>query len=63
MLFRSCWALRNKVQDLIEAKEIEFNAPEKPYVITAPMPKHGRGINFVDIDLFVTLWMKFLLLS
>ena len=50
-----CWALRNKVQDLIEAKEIEFDAPEKPNVITAPMPKHGRGVNAVDTDLFVTL--------
>ena len=50
-----CWALRNKVQDLIEAKEIDFDALEKPNVITAPMPKHGRGVNAVDIDLFVTL--------
>ena len=45
-----CWALRNKIQDLIEAKEIDFDAPEKPNVITAPMPKHGRGINVVDTD-------------
>ena len=29
-----CWALRNKVQDLIDAKEIEFEAPEKPNVIS-----------------------------
>ena len=49
------WALRNKVQDLIEAKEIDFDALEKPNVITAPMPKHDRRINVVDIDLFVTL--------
>ena len=42
------WAMRNKVQDLIKAKEIEFDAPENPNVITAPMPKHGRGVNFVD---------------
>ena len=47
-----CWALRNKVQDLIEAKEIEFDAPEKPNVITSPMPKHDRGVNAVDTDLF-----------
>ena len=33
-----CWALRNKVQDLIDAKEIEFEAPERPNVVTAPMP-------------------------
>ena len=49
-----CWALRNKVQDLLEAKEIEFDALEKPNVITALMPKHGRGVNIVDTDLFVT---------
>ena len=23
----NCWALKNKVQDLLEAKEIEFDAP------------------------------------
>ena len=31
-----CWALKNKVQDLLEAKEIEFDAPEILNVITAP---------------------------
>ena len=36
-----CWALRNKVQDLIDAKEVQFEAPEKPNVVTAPMPNHG----------------------
>ena len=36
-----CWTLRNKVQDLIDAKEVEFEAPETPNVITAPLPKHG----------------------
>ena len=29
------WALKNKVRDLIEAKEIEFDPPETPNVITA----------------------------
>ena len=24
----NCWALKNKVQDLIDTKEIEFEAPE-----------------------------------
>ena len=48
------WALKNKIQDLIEAKEIEFDAPEMLNVITAPMPKHNRGVNSVDTDLFVT---------
>ena len=35
-----CWALRNKVQDLIDAKEVQFEAPEKPNMVTAPMPNH-----------------------
>ena len=39
---------------MIEAKEINFDAPEKLNVITSPMPKHGRGVNVVDTDLFVT---------
>ena len=43
----NCWALKNKVQDLIEAKEIEFDPPETPNIITAPMPKHGSEINDV----------------
>ena len=41
----NCWALKNKVQDLIEAKEIEFDTPKKPNIITSPMPKHGHGVN------------------
>ena len=44
-----CWALRNKIQDLIEAKEIDFDAPKKPNVITAPMPKHGSRINAIEV--------------
>ena len=35
-----CWALKNKVQDMIDGKEIEFGPPETPNVITAPMPNH-----------------------
>ena len=46
-----CWALRNKVQDLIDAKEIQFEAPERPNVVTAPMPQHG--VNVVEEDLYV----------
>ena len=42
------------MQDLIERKEIEFDPPETPNVITAPMPKHGQGVNVVDDDLFVS---------
>ena len=47
---------------MLEAKEIEFDAPEKPNVITSPMPKHGRGVNVVDTDFFVTSVKEFLLL-
>ena len=46
-----CWTLKNKIQDLIDAKEIEFEAPERPDVVTAPMPKHG--VNVVEEDLFL----------
>src|SRR3954471_10134286 len=43
----NCWALRNKVQDMLEAGEIEFDAPETPNVITAPMPKHDHTVNAI----------------
>ena len=38
------------MQDLFDAKEIEFEAPEKPNVITAPMPKHDAGVNAIRDD-------------
>ena len=37
-----CWSLKNKVQDLIDAKEIEFGAPEKP--------KQEAGVNAIRDD-------------
>ena len=46
----NCWALKNKVHDLIEAKEIEFDTSEKPNVITAPMPKHDQGVKAIEDD-------------
>ena len=42
------------MQDLIEAKEIEFDPPKTPNMINSPMPKHGQGVNVVDDDLFVS---------
>ena len=42
------------MQELLEAKEIEFDAPGIPNVITAPMPKHDRGVNTIEDDVFVT---------
>ena len=50
----NCWALKNKIQDLIDAKEVEFEAPEKPNVISAPMLRHGHNANVVEEDLFVS---------
>ena len=35
-----CWELKNKIQDMIDAKEIEFDPPKTPNVITAPMPNY-----------------------
>ncbi|KAI5390588.1 hypothetical protein KIW84_075770 [Lathyrus oleraceus] len=43
-----CWSLKNKIQDMIEAGEIEFDPPETPNVITAPMPNHDKTVNAVD---------------
>ena len=48
------WVLKNKVQDLIDAKEIEFDAPEIPNVITTPVPKHAHNTNAIEEDMFVT---------
>ena len=36
-----CWALKYKIQNMIDTKEIEFDPPETPNLITAPMPNHG----------------------
>ena len=36
-----CWALKYKIQNMIDTKEIELDPPETPNVITAPFPKHG----------------------
>lgn len=43
-----CWSLRNKIQDMIDVREIEFDPIETPNVITAPMPNHDKVINVVD---------------
>ena len=48
------WALKNKVQDLIEEKEIEFDPPETPNLITAPIPKHNQCVNVVNDECFVS---------
>ena len=43
-----CWALKNKIQDMIENKEIEFDSPETTNVFTAPMQKHEKGTSSID---------------
>ncbi|XP_058752426.1 uncharacterized protein LOC131625597 [Vicia villosa] len=49
----NCWALKNKIQDMIEAGEIEFDPPETPNVITAPMPNHDKAINAIMDTVYV----------
>ena len=44
----NCWALKNKVQDMIDAKEIQFEAPETPNIITAPLPNHRRLLFYLN---------------
>ena len=49
-----CWALKNKIQDMIKAREIEFDPPvETPNVINAPMPNHDKSSNAIDEDSYV----------
>ena len=43
------------MQYLLKDKEIKFDALEIPNVIIAPMPKHGRGVNAVEDDVFVAI--------
>ena len=46
----NCWALKNNIQDMFDAKEIEFDLPETPNVITTPMPNHDKGVNAIPDD-------------
>lgn len=39
-----CWTLRNKIQDMIDAGEIEFNPPETLNVITTPVPDYDKHV-------------------
>ena len=50
----NCWVLKNKIQGMIEAREIEFDHPvETLNVINAPMPDHGKSANAIDNDSYV----------
>ena len=49
-----CWALENKIQDLIDDKTIEFDPPPTLNVITTPMLNHGNGVNVFEDTIFVS---------
>ena len=45
----NCFALKCKVQDLLDAKAIEFTLVTGPNVTQNPMPRHGGGVvNMID---------------
>ena len=44
----NCWTLKNKIQDMIDAKEIEFDPLETPNMINAPMTNHDKGVNAIN---------------
>lgn len=39
-----CWPLRNKIKDMIDAGEIEFDSPETLNVITTPVPDYDKHV-------------------
>ncbi|XP_031393809.1 uncharacterized protein LOC116205363 [Punica granatum] len=49
----TCWRLRERIQEMIDAKELVFNAVRSPNVQANPLPDHGpaRGpsINMITI--------------
>ncbi|MEM5332323.1 hypothetical protein VSR34_38505, partial [Paraburkholderia sp. JHI2823] len=49
-----CWALKCKIQDLIDNKTIEFDPSTTLKVITAPIPNHGKGVNAIEETAFVS---------
>src|ERR1051325_7901807 len=50
----NCWALKNKIQDMIEAREIKFDPHvETPNVINSPMPDHAKSVSVIGNDSFV----------
>ena len=44
----NCWTLKNKIQNMIDVKEIEFDPPEISRMITAPKPLHSKSVNAID---------------
>lgn len=46
----NCKALKYKVQDLIDAKAIEFTPRNRPNVVQNLMPPHGSAANSIEED-------------
>ncbi|PKI41143.1 hypothetical protein CRG98_038466 [Punica granatum] len=38
-----CWALRNRIQEMIDTRQISFNEVKPPNVRANPLPDHGSG--------------------
>ncbi|PKI63435.1 hypothetical protein CRG98_016102 [Punica granatum] len=49
----NCWRLRERIQEMIDAKELSFNAVRPPNVQVNPLPDHGSSswpsINMISI--------------
>ncbi|PKI49897.1 hypothetical protein CRG98_029709 [Punica granatum] len=49
----NCWKLRERIQEMIDAKELTFNAVRSPNVQANPLPNHGPAqgpsINMISI--------------
>ncbi|XP_031398440.1 uncharacterized protein LOC116209005 [Punica granatum] len=49
----NCWRLRERIQEMIDAKELSFNAVRAPNVQANPLPDHGSSsgpsINMISI--------------
>ena len=54
----NCWALKNKIQDMIDAGEIQFEVSETPNIITAPLPNHWRPLVYLNFELYFSLLIQ-----
>ncbi|PKI53188.1 hypothetical protein CRG98_026429 [Punica granatum] len=49
----SCWTLRNRIQEMIDARQISFNEVKPPNVRANPLPDHGSSsgpsVNMISI--------------
>ncbi|PKI73426.1 hypothetical protein CRG98_006196 [Punica granatum] len=50
----NCWRLREKIQEMIDAKQISFNEMKSPNVLVNPLPDHGSSseptMNMISIS-------------